>query len=125
MNTQYSPRKTITLWAAIAGMILVATTAQANMLSPALYGDELDRCTVELRPELNTTGATRLQHTLTDIDKVGVWYVFEIRTIVFDDNDAVMSWATTHCKANRWTEETVVEVTNQPPAAGTRLASAD
>jgi len=111
--------------AAIAGMIMVSTTAQANWLSPAFYADELDRCTVELRAELNTMGATGLHHTVTDIDKMGVWYVFKIETNIVDDTGAVIRQAKTLCKSHRWNERTVVEVTNQPPVSNVRLASVD
>jgi hypothetical protein len=125
MNTQHSPRKTITILAAITGLIMTATTAQADWLSPAFYGDELDRCAVELRTELNMKGVSRLRHTVTDIDKIGVWYVFDIRTEMADDTDTVIGQAKTRCKAHRWNERTSVEVTNQLPANNARLASAD
>jgi hypothetical protein len=130
MNMKISTRKIIMQWVAVTGMIMATATVQADRLSSALYGDELDRCTVELRPELDLTGVTRLQHALTEIDKVGVWYVFEIRTLAYDDTDTVMTTATTHCKAHRWTGETVVEVTIEPSAGRvgeilTRIAAAD
>ena len=123
MNTQHSPRKIITILAAIAGMI--TTTAQADWLSPAFYGDELDRCAVELRTELNMTGVSRLRHTVTDIDKVGVWYVFDIRTEMADETDAVIGQATTRCKAHRWNERTAVEVMYEVPTGSLQLMSAD
>lgn len=123
MNTQYLSRKTVTFLAAIAGLILVSTTAQADWLSPAFYGDDLDRCTVELRTELNTTGATGLHHTVTDIDKVGVWFVFDIETNIVDATGAVIRRAKTRCKSHRWTEQIVVEVTYQSPISNARLAS--
>jgi len=113
MNTKYSPRKIIKRWAAVSGMLMVATTVQADMMSSALYDDELDRCTTEMRAELNLDGVARLQHTLTDIDKVGVWYVFDIQTTAYDDMDTVMIAAAIHCKAHRWTGETIVDVTDQ------------
>jgi len=137
MNTKYLPRRIIRpriirpniirRWAAVTGMLMVAATVQADMLSSTLYGDELDRCTTEIRSELNLADVTRLQHTLTEIDKVGVWYVFDILTTAYDNTDAVMVEATTHCKAHRWTGETVVDVTNRSRAANdqTRVASAD
>jgi hypothetical protein len=114
MNTKYSPSKIIKRWAAVTGMLMAAATVQADMVSSTLYGDELDRCTAEMRAELNLAGVTRLQHTLIDIDKVGVWYVFDIQTMAYDDMDTVMIAAATHCKAHRWTGETVVEVAEQP-----------
>ncbi len=126
MNTQHSPRKT-TLLAAVVGtiaMVMAAATAQADMLSPALYGEKLDRCAVELRSELNTAGAARLRHTVTDIDKVGVWYVFDIQSETLDETGAVTGQATTLCKAHRWTEQTVVEVRDAFPVSDMRLASA-
>ncbi len=125
MNTQQTPRRTVTFLTALAGLLMVSATAQAHWLSPAFYGDELDRCTVELRTELNTTGATGLQHTVTDIDKVGVWYVFDIETNIVDDTGAVIRQAKTRCKSHRWKEQTVVRVTSQPPAGNVLLASTD
>jgi len=125
MNKQPSPRRTAMLLAAISGMILISATAQAGWLSPAFYGDDLDRCIVELRAELDTTGATGLQHTITGIDKVGVWYVFDIQTNIVDGTGAVIGQAVTHCKSHRFKEQTLVEVKNRLPAAETQLASAD
>jgi len=125
MNTQHSPRKTIIILAAVAGLIMTATTAHAGWLSPAFYGDELDRCAAELRTELDLTGATRLSHTVTGIDKVGVWYVFDIQTEIADDTDTVIGRTKTRCKAHRWNEQTSVVVTKQFSANNTRLASVD
>ena len=123
MNTQHATRKTITLLTAIAGLIMATTTAQAHMLSPAFYADELDRCTAELRTELNTTGAAGLRHTVVDIEKVGVWYVFDIQTNIVDDDGAVIGQAETRCKSHRWREQTIVDVKHQSPNRGMRLAS--
>jgi hypothetical protein len=109
----------------IIGMIMTTTAVQADWLSPAFYGDKLDRCAVELRTELNMTGVTHLRHTVTDIDKVGVWYVFDIRTEMADNTDTVIGQVKTHCKAHRWNEQISVEVTNQLSASNTQLASAD
>jgi len=128
MNTQHSPRKTRTILAAIIGtavLILTTTAAQADWLSPAFYGDELDRCAAELRAELNMTGVTHLRHNVTDIDKVGVWYVFDIRTEMADSAGEVIGRTETRCKAHRWNERTVVEVTKQLLAADVRLARVD
>lgn len=125
MNTQHSSRKTVTFIAAIAGLIMASATAQADWLSPAFYNDDLDRCTVELRTELDTTGATGLQHTVTDIDKVGVWFVFDIETNIVDDTGAVIRRAQTRCKSHRFRERIVVDVTYQSPVSNARLASAN
>ncbi len=125
MNTQRTTRKTIALFTAIAGMIMATTTAQAHMLSPAFYADELDRCTAELRTELNTTGAAGLRHTVVDIGKVGVWYVFDIQTNIVDDDGAVIGQAETRCKSHRWREQTVVNVKSQAPNSNLRLAAVD
>ena len=125
MDTKRTSCKTPILWAAVAGLILSAGIVQAEMLSPALYGDELDRCAAGLRTQLDLQGAARVQHNVTDIDKVSAWYVFTIRTTVFDDTDTVMASATTRCKAHRMTPQTVVEVTIQPVVKNARLASVD
>ncbi len=113
------------LLAAITGMIMISATAQAGWLSPAFYGDDLDRCIAELRTELDTTGATGLQHTVTGIDKVGVWYVFDIQTNIVDGTGAVIGRARTHCKSHRFKEQTRVEVKNRLPATAAQLASVD
>lgn len=127
MNTLHFSRKTATFLAAIAGLILVSTTAQADRhspwLSPASYGDDLDRCTIELRTELNTTGATSLLHTVTDIDKVGAWYIFDIETNIADSTGTVIRRAKTRCKSHRFRERTTVEVKYQSPVSNARLAS--
>ena len=125
MNTQHLSRKTVTFLTAIAGLIMLSATAQAHWLSPAFYNDDLDRCTVELRTELDTIGATGLQHTVTAIDKVGVWYVFDIETNIFDDTGANIRRAKTRCKSNRFREQIIVDVTYEFPVSKSRLASAN
>jgi hypothetical protein len=129
MNKQQSTRKTATILAAIIGMIMFTTAAQADWLSPAFYGDKLDQCAVELRAELhmdgNMVGVTHLRHTVTNIDKVGVWYVFDIHTEMADDTDTLIGQTETHCKAHRWNEQISVEITKRLLAGDTRLASAD
>lgn len=125
MNTQYLSRKSVTFLAAIGALSMVSATAQADWLSPAFYGDDLDRCAVELRTELNTAGATSLQHTVTDIDKVGVWFVFDIETNIVDETGAVIRRAKTRCKSNRFREQMVVEVKYQSRISNARHASAN
>lgn len=123
MNTLLTSRKTATSLAAFLGLALVSATAQADWLSPVLYGDDLDRCTIELRTELDTTGATSLKHIVTDIDKRGVWYVFDIETDIADATGTVIRRAKTSCKSHRFSENTTVEVKYQSPASDVRLAS--
>jgi hypothetical protein len=127
MNTQQLSFNTATFLAAVVGLFLVSTTAQADWrppwLLPALYGDDLDRCTVELRAALDTTGATSVRHTVTDIDKVGVWYVFDIETNIADGTGTVIRRAKTLCKSHRFEEHTAVEVIYQSPASNALLAS--
>ena len=127
MNTQPLWHRNAMFSAAVAGLILASTTAQADRLSPwlspAFYSDDLDRCTVELRTELDTTGATSLQHTVTDIEKVAAWYVFDIETNIADGAGNVISRATTRCRSHRFREQTTVEVTYQSPVSNARLAS--
>ena len=132
MNKQHSTRKTTTIMPAIVGMIglfLFAPAAQADWLSSAFYGDKLDQCAVELRTELHIdgdmVGVTHLRHTVTNIDKVGVWYVFDIHTEMADDTDTVIGQTETQCKAHRWNEQINIEVTKQLSASSTRLASVD
>ncbi len=128
MNMQYSPRKKISLLAATfltVGMVMGSGTAQADRLSPAFFADELDRCAAGLRTELNTNGAARLQHTVTDIEKAGVWYVFNIRTNIIDDAGAVIGQAETRCKSHRQNERTVVDVRGQFPSGEIQLVSTD
>ncbi len=124
MNTQVLTHKAILPLITIAGL-LAGATVQAGILAPKFYENELDRCTGELRTHLNMSGATRLHHAVTDIEKIGVWYVFSIKTEVFDVTGKVTDQAATHCKSHRWSERTVVEVTSQFPGGNTRLASVD
>lgn len=126
MDRQYSPRKFIGIFVAIAiaVMSMATTVAQADWLSPAFYGDELDRCAAELRSELDLTGVARLRHAVTEIDKMGVWYVFDIHTEMANDAGAVIARTDTRCKAHRWNERTVVEVTYSTPVSDIHLAQA-
>ncbi|MFQ5634056.1 MAG: hypothetical protein ACE5G3_01820 [Gammaproteobacteria bacterium] len=117
--------RTLTLLATIAGMLMAAGTARADWVSPAFYSDELGRCTVELRSRLGTPRAAGLRHTVTDIDKTGVWYVFDIQTDVVDDAGAVIDRVQTRCNAHRWNEQTRIRVKGRSATVGVRFASAD
>ena len=128
MNARPLSHSNAVLFAAIGGLFLASTTAQADRLapwlSPAFYGDELDRCTAELRTALDMSGAASLQHTVTNIEKVAAYYVFDIETSIADSTGAVINRAKTSCKSHRFRVQTTVEVTNQAPVSNARLASA-
>jgi len=125
MNTPHAARKTSIRLIVIAFTFMTTAAAQADWLSPAFYGDELDRCAAELRAELDLTGVSRLRHNVTNIDKVGVWYIFDIHTEMVDNTDTVISDVKTSCKAHRWNEQTIVDVTIRLPASNLQFASVD
>ncbi len=124
MTTLYSPRKPAGSIVALAMMTMTTTVVQADWLSPAFYADELDRCAAELRAELILTDVALLRHTVTEIDKKGVWYVFDIDTEMANEEGAVIARTETLCKAHRWNEQTVVEVTYSTPVNDIQLAQA-
>jgi len=101
---------TKTLSAATA--VLLATFSVANadtLLSPAHYGDELDRCVSEVRAELDSPADTRMRHSVVNIAKSGAWYTFTIESEVLATDESVSMTANSECRANRFTTATQVK----------------
>ena len=114
--------------ATVVALCSMAGVAQAEdvSMSPGAYEDELERCVVAVRPELNLTSSSLVRHLVSDVERRGPWYVFEIETTVkLDDGTVTVDSLESTCKANRWTEDTRLFVKNAEAPAPTRVASND
>lgn len=100
--------------------------AEDMSMSPQSYENELERCVVAVRPELNLNSSSLVRHLVSDIERRGPWYVFDIETTVkLDDGTVTVDSLESTCKANRWTEDTRLFVKNVEAPAPTRVASND
>ena len=106
---------TLTLMLALSG----GATA-AELLSPALYGNELQRCITEIRSQASADANQALRHRVTNVSKAGAWYRFEIETLALQDSGFV-SFAMTECTAHRYTDTTEAAVAMTSVNGGQRL----
>ena len=116
------------LIATAVALFSMASTTQAEdvSMSPAAYENELERCVVAVRPELNLTSSSLVRHLVSDVERRGPWYVFDIETTVkLDDGTVTVDSLESTCKANRWTDDTRLFVKNAEAPAPTRVASND
>ena len=92
---------------AVALLALTASAVQAESGTGGIYAEELDRCVAAMRTQLTDEQTAQLRYTVTDLDKRGAWYEFDIRAEVFNEVDgAVVRTAESRCLAHRWNEET-------------------
>ena len=102
--------KTLISATALGLTLIGANPAAAGQLSPALYGEQLDRCAAAIRADMAGPETARLQHELTSVERTRLWYVIEIRTTARDGADRITDEAVTRCKAHRWTEQTIADI---------------
>jgi hypothetical protein len=98
--------KTIVTAAAVL-LSLSASAVQAESGTGGIYADELERCVAALRGQLTNEQTAKLRYTVTELDKRGAWYEFDIRSEVFNEvgGPAVRS-EQSRCLAHRWAEKT-------------------
>lgn len=91
---------------ALSAAVLLGATAQAAGPGEAMYRTELDRCLTALRAELQDPATTKILYTITDIEKQGAWYQFDIQSEVYQDaaNSPVRA-RDNRCRARRWSEQ--------------------
>ena len=95
---------------------LLATTAGADeLLSQKYYGDELDRCVSEAREVLGAAGDQPLRHTVTEVNKKGAWYRFEIQTQSVSKDGVLTPLGSTRCSANRFNSDTRADAVRSEP----------
>ena len=93
--------------AAAALLSLVASAVQAETGTGGIYADELERCVAGMRAQLTDEQTAQLRYTVTDLDKRGAWYEFDIRAEVFNEIDGpVVRSNESRCLAHRWSDET-------------------
>lgn len=107
-------------------MIAPASFAEDVSMNTASYEDELERCIVAVRPQLELDNPSLVRHLVSDIERRGPWYVFDIETTVKDSNGIVsVDSLESTCKANRWNDQTRLFVENVEVLQPTRVASTD
>ena len=84
-----------------------AYAVQAESGNGGIYADELERCVAALRGQLANEQTVQLRYTVTDLDKRGAWYEFDIRSEVFNEvGGPVVRTEESRCLAHRWAEKT-------------------
>ena len=89
--------------------LLLAAPAIAIEPPAASYRAELGRCLTLIKGGLQDEQTTRLRHTITDIEKRGAWYEFDIDSEIFHSADsAAVRETSTRCRVNRFDGTTEV-----------------
>lgn len=85
-------------------MGLLPLAASAELLSATHYADELERCVVEIRTQLEARRGPALgdlRHEVYGVTRERLWYDFEIRTVA-----EATPVSTTACRAYRYQART-------------------
>ena len=88
---------------------LVAVAAGTAIAEPsqAVYSNELERCVTALRTDISEQNTRQIRHFVTEVEKKGVWYEFDIRSELYDDPEGEMvKQVESRCRAHRWAEHT-------------------
>lgn len=91
-----------------------------ELVSPAHYGDELDRCINEVRKYLGQSEQAKIRHEVTAIDKHGSWYEFELLSAPYVGDTLSAAALSSRCRANRFNNSTILlpeEPARQPVIA--------
>lgn len=93
----------------LSAALLVGATAQAAGPGEVMYRTELNRCLAALRVELQDPATTKIRYTVTDIEKQGAWYQFDIQSEVYDGaTDTPVLERESRCRARRWSDQTEI-----------------
>lgn len=118
--------RTALILGSLAGILAQQASAD-TATTQAVYGDELQRCVVALRPEAADVGAASARHTVTAVTVRGMFREFTIESAYTADGNA-LGETVSRCTTERWgsgTELNVVARTSPDgtPVAGARLAA--
>ena len=119
--------RTALILGSLAGILAQQASADTAATQP-VYGDELQRCVVALRPEAADVGAATARHTVTEVTVRGMWREFTIQSAYTAKGGQALGDTVSLCKTERWgsgTELTVVARTapGGAPVADARLAA--
>lgn len=90
----------------LSAALLLGTTVQAAGPGEAMYRAELDRCLTALRAELDNPATTKILYTVTDIEKQGAWYQFDIESEVYQGSAEIpVHEQGNRCRARRWSDQ--------------------
>jgi len=104
MNKSVATRNITTVAAVL--MSLTASAVEAESGTGGIYADELERCVAALRGQLTDEQTAQLRYTVTDLEKRGAWYEFDIRSEVFNEvGGPVVRSEESRCLAHRWAEK--------------------
>lgn len=119
--------RTALILGSLAGILSQQASADTAATQP-VYGDELQRCVVALRPEAAEFGAATARHTVTEVNVRGMLREFTIETAYTATGGKALGDTVSRCTTERWgsgTELTVVAryAPNGAPVADARLAA--
>ena len=119
--------RTALILGSLAGLLAQQASADTAATQP-LYGDELQRCVVALRPEAAEVGAAAVRHTVTEVTVRGVWREFTIESAYTAKGGQVLGDTVSRCRTARWGSGTELNVVarhapSDAAVAATRLAA--
>lgn len=90
----------------LSAALSLGTAAQAAGPGEVMYRAELDRCLAALRVELQDPATTKILYTITDIEKQGAWYQFQIESEVYHGSAEIpVRGQDNRCRARRWSDQ--------------------
>lgn len=115
--------RTALILGGLAGILAQQASADTAATQP-VYGDELQRCVVALRPEATDVGAATATHTVTDLAVQGVWREFTIESAYSAAGGQALGDTVSRCRTERWGTGTELTVVARHSPSGATLADA-
>ena len=93
--------RTALILGSLAGILAQQAAADTAATLP-VYGDELQRCVVALRPEAADVGAATARHTVTAVTVRGMWREFTIESAYTAKGGTALGDTVSRCTTARW-----------------------
>ena len=115
--------RTALILGSLAGILAQQASADTAATQP-LYGDELQRCVVALRPEAADVGAATARHTVTEVTVRGMWREFTIESAYTAKGGTALGDTVSHCRTARWGSGTELNVVARHAPSDAAVAEA-
>ena len=102
--------RTALILGSLAGILAQQASADTAATQLPVYGDELQRCVVALRPEAADVGAASARHTVTEVAVRGMWREFTIESAYTAQGGKALGDTVSLCKTARWGSGTELNV---------------
>jgi len=115
--------RTALILGSLAGILAQQASAD-TATTQRVYGDELQRCVVALRPEAADVGAATARHTVTAVTVHGVWREFTIKSAYTAKSGTALGDTVSRCRTARWDSGTELNVVARHAPSGAAVTEA-